>query len=328
MPFPTIWPLSCSDCDAVIKEASFKRDIIRHAKKRHSIDLDTVLFEYKFCKEAFPDRRKATTHQATHFKDPLFEIETYPCSSCNRAFAMQKALSRHNRQCKVARPIEQDGCSLSSSMRGSQPPVPSPPAPQFSDSEDPSSTNEDYERPDEVPPPPQITRSVDPPGIDQRYECRDKVDENFNADRWLESLIPAKSKTSRKQRPKQSTLSEAEIQKLYCTNMKRAIDYIEGHQKILCRVNPDVLKSQMTVQLGSKPVIPPVPNTWRQCWRNREALLRPFSQQEVKAALDHASSAPSPDGWTYANLAQLKGFVPAFTSGLHQLAASGATPDR
>ena len=129
-------------CDAVIKEASFKRDIIRHAKKRHPIDLDTVLFECKFCKEAFPDRRKATTHQATHIKDPLFEIETYPCSSCNRAFAMQKALSSHNRQCKAARPIEQDGCSLSSSMRGSEQPVPSPPPPQFSDSEDSSSTNQ------------------------------------------------------------------------------------------------------------------------------------------------------------------------------------------
>ena len=110
--------------------------------------------------------------------------------------------------------------------------------------------------------------------------------------------------------------------------MKRAIDYIEGHQTILCRVNPDELKSQMTVQLGSKPVIPPVPNTWRKCWRSREALSRPFSQQEVKAALDHTSSAPGPDGWTYANLAQLKGFVPVFTSGLHQLAASGATPDK
>ena len=181
------------------------------------------------------------------------------------------------------------------------------------------------------PPPPQITRSVDPPGINQRYECPDEVDEVFNADQWLDTLITANSKTSRKQHPMQNSLSEVEIQKLYCTNMMRAIDYIEGHQKILCRVNPDELKSQMTVQLGSKPVTPPptpVPNTWRQCWRNREALSRPFSEQEVKAALDHASSAPGPDGWTYANLAQLKGFVPAFTSGLHQLAASGDTPDR
>ena len=69
-------------------------------------------------------------------------------------------------------------------------------------------------------------------------------------------------------------------------------------------------------------------NTWKQCWRNGEALSWPFSEQEKKAALDHASSVPGHDGWTYANLAQLKGFVPAFTSGLRQLAATGATPDR
>ena len=67
---------------------------------------------------------------------------------------------------------------------------------------------------------------------------------------------------------------------------------------------------------------------WKQCWTNREALSRPFSEQEVKAALDHASSAPDPVGLTYANLAQLKRFVSAFMSGLHQLAASEAMLDR
>ena len=68
--FPTIWPQSGSDSDAAIKEASFKR----HAEQRHIIDLDNVLSECKFCREAFPDRRKAT--KIRRLKDPLFEIET------------------------------------------------------------------------------------------------------------------------------------------------------------------------------------------------------------------------------------------------------------
>ena len=130
LPFSTIWPQSGSDCDAAIKEASFKPDIIRHAEQRHFIDLDDVLFECKFCREAFPDRRKGT--KIRRLKDPLFELEIYPCSSCNRAIVTQKTLSCHNRQ---------------------------------------------------------------------------------------------------------------------CTNMERAIEYIEGHQTILCRVNPDELKSRIAVQL-------------------------------------------------------------------------------
>ena len=48
VPFPTMWPLKCSDCDAVITEASLKRDIIRHAKKTPYIDQVDVLFECKF----------------------------------------------------------------------------------------------------------------------------------------------------------------------------------------------------------------------------------------------------------------------------------------
>ena len=105
------------------------------------------------------------------------------------------------------------------------------------------------------------------------------------------------------------------------------MEYIEGQQTIFCKVNPDELETQMSFQVGSKPVPNSQPDIWKRCWKDKDALSRPFSEKEVNDALDHASSAPGPDGWTYRDLAQLRGFVPAFTSGLHQLAASGTTPD-
>ena len=150
VPFPTILPLRRTDYDAAIKEASFKRDIIRHAKKRFFIDLDNVLCECKFCNKAFPDRKKATTHQVTHFKDPSFEIKTYTCSSCNRAFA-----------------TEQPHASIESS-------------------------------------PSNWTGQMISIFIHTRISATSPVHENFNAEEWLDTLIPAKPKKSRKQHSMQS----------------------------------------------------------------------------------------------------------------------------
>ena len=46
------------------------------------------------------DRRKATTHRATHFGDEECQLLQNPGRHCNRVFATHKALSSHVRQCR------------------------------------------------------------------------------------------------------------------------------------------------------------------------------------------------------------------------------------
>ena len=103
--FPVNFPIKCTACASGIRESSFKRDILRHQKFCKSLppkcsSIKSVVFQCHVCGEESPDRRKATTHQATHFGDPKLKIPEYPCTNCNRKFGTQKALSSHVRCCK------------------------------------------------------------------------------------------------------------------------------------------------------------------------------------------------------------------------------------
>ena len=123
LPFPASVPVICCACNLQIKEASFKRDIIRRARLCKGRPLSTpaisqVLFECTYCKSIHSDWRKATTHQGSHSGDPNYQLEIYPCANCNRAFGTQKSLSSQARQCgvgkskqlaKVTNAIYQDG---------------------------------------------------------------------------------------------------------------------------------------------------------------------------------------------------------------------------
>ena len=53
------------------------------------------------------DRRKATTHQATHFGEENYVLPSYLCN-CNRKFATQKALSSHQVRCPAAKQLVQN----------------------------------------------------------------------------------------------------------------------------------------------------------------------------------------------------------------------------
>ena len=104
IPFPAVFPLVCQACQQCVKEAAFKRDIIRHSKvcRQRPVNsqpaTDTV-FECTHCGFRAADRRKATTHQASHFGDPQYALRKYSCNKCTRDFATQKALSSHINQC-------------------------------------------------------------------------------------------------------------------------------------------------------------------------------------------------------------------------------------
>ena len=100
LPYPVTFPVKCSRCEVQIQEYSFKRDIIRHCNKCHKgANERTFHFKCSYCPHLATDRRKATTHEATHFGQQGYEIKTYSCS-CNRSFATHKALASHKRTCQ------------------------------------------------------------------------------------------------------------------------------------------------------------------------------------------------------------------------------------
>ena len=133
VPFPVTFPLICVACDRAIKESAFKRDVFRHSRICRQRDpgcreATELVFECIYCKLLTSDRRKATTHQGSHFGDPSVQVTTYPCPSCNSSFWTQKALSSHRRQCKVTlTPASKSWLPLPPASSSSSPPAPSDP---------------------------------------------------------------------------------------------------------------------------------------------------------------------------------------------------------
>ena len=107
IPYPAVFPIRCEACNHLIKESTFKRDVFRHSRKCLQKNpgapvADELVFECTHCNHRATDRRKATTHQATHFGEESFSLPSFPCF-CNRNFATQKALSSHQVRCPAAK---------------------------------------------------------------------------------------------------------------------------------------------------------------------------------------------------------------------------------
>ena len=354
VPHPTVFPLRCEPCAQDIKAAAFKRDLLRHSKKCRQVPPDTtvsnVFFKCESCEHLATDRRKATTHQATHFGDPSLQIVTYPCSFCNQTFATQKAASSHRNQCShrppPARteaesvipmqaatstsdeaPVEEDTIEAESGM---------PVQAETSVEDDTNIAVED----DGPPASPRPASPVYPPlsyspisatslpeEPSEEYELPAAI-ANFDCDEWLSSILPPKPKR-KSHKPHVSTdprMTPEELQKLYTKSMKKALMKINFTPEIECKVPREEIFDQMSAQLKARNIEMPT-NLWNPCLDGLEDLSRPFTEAEIREALKHADSAAGPDGWTYSEVAKQPDFHKKFLEGLHQIAATGKTPD-
>ena len=303
------------------------------------------MFECNFCQHISEDRRKATTHQGSHFGESEYRIYTYPCNFCNRSFATQKALSSHMRQCKSndqRRPLKPLGLQNEASNETPEPPSVTneyePPIITPSVNEPP------LEEPNEnVPPtimpsepneyePPTIMPSINVPPLENEYERTTdtyKMPENVslidNIDVWLDNLLPPKERQPRKEAAFKAPSSAAELQKLYSRNMKRALDVIQEKLEVNCDIPEHTLFEELSKQFAPTPPIS-LGHLWQPCPEGIDTLTLPFTVNEIQIAMQHESSAPGPDGWTYRDLTQQQGFAENFLQGVHSMAATGTTP--
>ena len=386
LPFPTSFPVICCACNLQIKEASFKRDIIRHARLCKGRPLSApaiseVLFECTYCKSIHSDRRKATTHQGSHCGDPNYHLEIYPCANCNRAFGTQKALSSHARQCgvgkskqlpKATNAISQDGggrvkvyspANAVVTHEGSKTVSSEPTAGESEHTVSYLTNLADLElevQPVAIPvilsppvaygvslpyeeitqsPLPLLFQDPVPPIYSSTESSFDQYQLPFdsgmadNIDAWLNALIPPKQKKPSKFNGSiplvcsdSNTMSPADLQKLYSSKMRRALDVIQNLPEVNCGCEPTTLHEQLSNQFALVHLENTVEDLWPPCTKELDSLASPFRECEFHEAINHENSAPGPDGWTYKELNSLKDFVSNFLKGVHAMAGSGRTP--
>ncbi len=265
IPFPHAFPLSCDLCSAKIEEASFKRDLLRHAtscrgRPLNATRITDIRFECNYCKCFCPDRRKATTHQGSRFTEPNYNLQTYPCANCQRSLGTQKVLSSHVKACKR---VEQ------------RPPTNLPPTPNGGSEETRATL------PDAMPEPSEYSMPALPSQHSPFLEQTDHLETNpsmfgeleqvsqdplpelgiygeapsipvADIDQWLENLIPRKAKRNHATQNKKTVNRDhpAEIQKLYSQSMKKALAVIQGHPDIECNIAADTIHCDMSAQFA------------------------------------------------------------------------------
>ena len=358
VPFPADFPLVCTACERTIKESTFKRDIFRHSRNCRqrepgAAEANEVVFECVTCKFITSDRRKATTHQGSHFGDPSVRVQTYPCTSCNHSYGTQKALSSHMRQCKV-RKREEGQQPRTPPSPSPQPAPPFPPAPlspppplePLGDDDPPAPVIEVVADEDDgnlsnvssIPLPEDLQDMELPVESYDNYEVHidDLKWQGEECNEWINRLLPPKMKKQRNnnnnnnqsyatQSPKMSAM---DLQKLYSKDMKSALQKIQFIPEINCEVDPIDLRFGLLQQLSAAECQPNTPTSfWQPCNKGRDQLARRFTEFEVEQALSHKSSAPGPDGWRYDEIKKDKDFAKKFVEGLHAMATMSITPD-
>ena len=325
IPHPAVWPIRCEVCNQSIKESTYKRDIFRHSRKCRQRDAgapvaDELVFECSHCNYLTIDRRKATTHQATHFGEESFALPSFGCE-CNRKFATQKALSSHQVRCpklknRSPQPIPRENAVTESQDVVTPPASPTRMLEQTND-EQPLYVN--------LYSPVSLTSLPD--DTDENYPMP-APDSSANVNEIISALIPAKPKPVKRETPRSTfRITAAALQKLYTTDPKRAIAKIQMLPTIKCEVDPVDLRFGLLQQLESKGIDIPQRLLWKTCREGLEFLSAPFNEAEIKAALKHPDTAPGPDGWKYRELTKIDNFVPQFLELLHLIATKGETPD-
>ena len=330
IPFPAVFPLVCQACQQYIKEAVFKRDIIRHSKicrqrpANAQLAKDTI-FECTHCGFRAADRRKATTHQASHFEDPEYNLHTYPCSQCNKTFATQKALSSHSRQCKNTLPRVQPNMNSASMTSQQLEEVPAPEPTHLEPVRDLDIDVPDIVEEDSFSEMSFVTIDI---YEDEDYQSMPTDLQTTDIDDWMGQLLPPKNKTKKThQQPISSKLSALDLQKLYNKDMKKAINKIQFTPNISCEVDGVDLRYGLLTQLSTTNRVHDVEGLWSPCIEGRNELSRRFTAEEFGPSLKHKNSAAGPDGWTYSELGRKKDFATKFVKGVHWMATNGTTPE-
>ena len=358
VPFPVAFPLVCLACDRSIKESAFKRDVFRHSKacrQRNpgSAEVNELVFECTFCKYLTPNRRQATTHQATHFGDPQYNLVKYSCSNCTRNFATQKALSSHLRQCGPTKALANNTSTANVGTRVMEADHHyhhhhhhhSPPHPIFEEAAQLEPQDCEQENPQTSGIPDSV---VDPsanlsfdsvsslaledlPTTFDTYPSPVSVSPNFMCDNWINELVVPKQREQNRHnnvKPRlPSRMTPQDLQQLYSANMRKAFNRIQHIPDIECEVDACDLRHGLLLQLESRRPEPIEEKLWKPCTEGLSELSTPFQEHEVVKALHHPDSAPGPDGWSYSELAKIPQFSEKFLEGIHMMAATGVTPE-
>ena len=346
VPFPVAFPLVCVPCERSINESTFKRDIFRHSKTCRQrqpgcAEADELVFECTHCRFLATDRRKATTHQASHFGDESYNLVQYPCRQCNRFFATQKALSSHQVRCPAAKQMQNPDTNTNVDNHNANTPPMLPPRSSSHREEthaDPGSHVQD----EPISPPRSSSLTGDNhtelgysfvsinslPDDERDIYPVAPPDNPVEIDQVFATLIPAKPKAAKREAPKSTfRITAADLQKLYTTNSKQAMAKIQMLPTINCEVDPVDLRFGLLQQLETKSIDMPQEQLWTRCKEGVDILSAPFNETEINEALKHPDTAPGPDGWKYRELSKIDNFVPRFLQLLHRMAAIGETPD-
>ena len=123
-------------------------------------------------------------------------------------------------------------------------------------------------------------------------------------------------------------MTAAELQRLYRSDMKKALNKIHFIPEILCEVDPTDLRYGLLQQLGASETTPTVTQRlWLPCDEGKDNLARRFTTYEVEQALQHKNSASGSDGWTYDTVRRQKDFAKKFVEGIHAMGQTSLTSD-
>ena len=287
--FPVVFQLVCVACKRSIKESTFKRDIFRHSKTCRQrqpgcAEANELVFECTHCKFLATDRRKATTHQASHFGDESYNLAQYPCAQCKRFFATQKALSSHTRQCKSNVVPSARDTPATEDVSAAQISLLVPKTSIDGSTSGPVGLVRD-EVVDVAIPSTETARvscqsnqcelSFDSvssgslgPDVDL-YAMPIDADPNFDCDQWLKKLIPPKTTKKNQMHPKNnlasSKLTAREMQALYAKQPKKALDKLQFIPNISCKVDPIDLRHCLLLQLQSQNPPQLTSQLWHTC---------------------------------------------------------------
>ena len=308
IPFPTQWPITCEKCDNYyVKETSFKRDITRHAKL-HSLVNPDVHFSCQHCSETFTGRGKATTHQATHFGDPNYHLESYKCV-CKRLFATQKALSSHKLACKET-PKNYDNVRGGTIIQSKY-----PESHNRVTASSPTQIQKDTNACDSTSNQPAPTLGAQSSiNLEETEEANTFLLSNSNStlqsgnesnfdsyccdcsgacaeqdiDAMVSEIMPVKATKKRVHYEKKTVLSAKDLQALYSKSSKAAMEYIKGAKQVNCQVPASTLEMEMSKQFQKGAVPEAAHNiSWPKCPEGIEQLSAPFDLGEVTKAIQH-----------------------------------------
>lgn len=316
--YPTTFPVGCGLCrDFIVHGTCYARDIARHCKSKHSLEVSTV-FRCGRCSALLKDIRKAKSHMAVHFGDADVEIPNYQCENCNMVFTNQFGLSRHRAAC--IRAADMTAVSEASFV------IPPAAAHEVTTNDSLPTISHVTDAVINAYVAPAVTGSAHTSPVaairewwQQQRHLSDMEEDALqypsmapitvitSADSFMDHNFPKRIRQMPQRRQRSQPMGKVALQRLYCRSPKAALRVVLQEPVIQCGLDAEACHAGLAEQLQKREVGQLPPDWWSTCYDGFEDIDAMFSSTEVQVAVKHANTAPGPSGLRYSDVRRCDG---------------------